>query len=62
MSQPQANAMPAQDTELSKWWKLAYFLPLIVAVAVLATHFIFYRKFLFCSCEVSHKGEAIDRT
>jgi hypothetical protein len=48
MSQPQANAMPVQDTALSNWWKLAYFLPLIVAVAVLATHFIFYRKFLFC--------------
>ena len=48
MSQPQANVMPAQDTEVSKWWKLAYFLPLIVAVAVLATHFLFYRKFLFC--------------
>jgi hypothetical protein len=40
--------MPAQDTALSNWWKLAYFLPLIVAVAVLATHFIFYKKFLFC--------------
>lgn len=49
MSQPQANVMPAQDTGLSKWWRLAYFLPLIVAVAVLSTHFIFYKKFLFCA-------------
>ena len=48
MAQPQANVMPAQDTERSQWWKVEYLLPLIVAVVVLLTHFIFYKWFLFC--------------
>ncbi len=35
---------------VSKWWKVAYLLPLIIAIGVLVTHFSFYRKFLFkCS-------------
>ena len=51
MSQPQPEPDDTQrkDNNLSQWWKIAYFLPLIVAVAVLLTHFCFYRKFLFCS-------------
>lgn len=43
-----ANVTAANDTQRSQWWKVEYFLPLIVAVVVLATHFIFYKKFLFC--------------
>jgi len=49
MSEPQANVMPAQDAQRSQWWKVKYLLPLIVAVVVLSTHFIFYKNFLFCS-------------
>lgn len=51
MTQPQPKPDDAQeqDNKLSQWWKIAYFLPLIVAVVILVTHFCFYRTFLFCS-------------
>jgi len=31
---------------VSNWWKVAYLLPLIIAVGILVTHFSFYGKFL----------------
>jgi hypothetical protein len=49
MSQPETNVTPAKNTNVSQWWKVKYLLPLIVAVVVLLTHFIFYKQFLFCS-------------
>ena len=35
-------------TSPSTWRRIIYLLPLIVAVAVLATYFTFYKKFLYC--------------
>ena len=49
MSQPDTNVTPPTTTNVSQWWKVKYLLPLIVAVVVLLTHFILYKKFLFCS-------------
>ena len=49
MSQPETNVMPAKNPNVSQWGKVKYLLPLIVAVVILLTHFIFYKQFLFCS-------------
>jgi hypothetical protein len=45
-----ASTQPSNtDTSPSRWHRITYLLPLIVAAVVVATFYIFYGKFLFCS-------------